>query len=225
MAYEANVAYHIYNQGNNGQKIFFKEENYLFFLKKMRAHLLPMGSLLAYCLMPNHFHWLFWVGDEGAKIFEGKGAAAYVPRDRLSHSIGGLLSSYTRAINIQNSASGSLFRAKTRHKNGLLDRFITTGTTVHGGRNLGAGMDNDYLATAFEYIHQNPVKAGLAQAATDWPFSSARDYAGLRNGTLCDRAFARELGLEWQGQSSPQWPMEARLGVEPPLGRQKQTGT
>lgn len=28
--------YHIYNRGNNSQKIFFKEENYLFFLKKLR---------------------------------------------------------------------------------------------------------------------------------------------------------------------------------------------
>jgi len=29
-----------------------------------------------------------------------------------------------------------------------------------------------------EYIHLNPVRAGLAERAEDWPWSSVRDYAG-----------------------------------------------
>ncbi len=33
--------------------------------------------------------------------------------------------------------------------------------------------DERHLAAAIEYIHNNPVKAGLAQRAEDWPFSSA----------------------------------------------------
>ena len=36
--------YHIYDRGNNQQKIFFKEENYLFFLKKLRIELLPIAT-------------------------------------------------------------------------------------------------------------------------------------------------------------------------------------
>ncbi|MCP3931450.1 MAG: hypothetical protein GY705_20380 [Bacteroidetes bacterium] len=51
----------VYNQGNNRQQLFFSEENYLYFLWKMRAYLLPFGDLVVYCLMPNHFHWLFFV--------------------------------------------------------------------------------------------------------------------------------------------------------------------
>ena len=51
--------FHIYNQGNNRQQVFFTAEHYEFFLWKMRAHLLPFGELVAWCLMPNHFHWLF----------------------------------------------------------------------------------------------------------------------------------------------------------------------
>ncbi len=31
---------------------------------------------------------------------------------------------------------------------------------------------------AVEYIHANPVKAGLATRAEDWPWSSAREYSG-----------------------------------------------
>jgi len=29
-----------------------------------------------------------------------------------------------------------------------------------------------------EYIHMNPVRAGLVQQAEDWPWSSAREYSG-----------------------------------------------
>jgi len=29
-----------------------------------------------------------------------------------------------------------------------------------------------------EYIHLNPVRAGLVERAEDWPWSSVRDYAG-----------------------------------------------
>ncbi|HUI40513.1 MAG TPA: hypothetical protein VL523_00945 [Terriglobia bacterium] len=29
-----------------------------------------------------------------------------------------------------------------------------------------------------EYIHQNPVSAGLVERAEDWPWSSVRDYTG-----------------------------------------------
>ena len=31
-----------------------------------------------------------------------------------------------------------------------------------------------------EYIHLNPVRAGLVERAEDWPWSSVRDYTGRR---------------------------------------------
>jgi putative transposase len=34
-----------------------------------------------------------------------------------------------------------------------------------------------------EYIHLNPVRAGLVEGAEDWPWSSVRDYAGSVSGT------------------------------------------
>jgi putative transposase len=33
-----------------------------------------------------------------------------------------------------------------------------------------------------EYIHLNPVRAGLVERAEDWPWSSLRDYAGSLSG-------------------------------------------
>ncbi|MBK6642001.1 MAG: transposase [Bacteroidetes bacterium] len=58
MNFTSDSIYHIYNRGNQQQKIFFNRENYLFFLKKMRVELSPYCEFINYCLMPNHFHWL-----------------------------------------------------------------------------------------------------------------------------------------------------------------------
>lgn len=37
------------------------------------------------------------------------------------------------------------------------------------------------------------MKADLVQKIEDWEFSSYRDYAGLRNGTLCQQSTTRLL--------------------------------
>lgn len=61
MHFEAGQLYHIYNQGNNQQRVFFERENQLFFLKKIRIYVLPFADVLAWCLMPNHFHLMAYV--------------------------------------------------------------------------------------------------------------------------------------------------------------------
>ena len=53
--------------------------------------------------------------------------------------------------------------------------------------------DSNYGFTAFHYIHQNPFKAGLVTVIENWKFSSFPDYAGLRNGTLCNKELAFEI--------------------------------
>jgi putative transposase len=63
MNLEKGYIYHIYNQGNNRQKIFFQKRNYTFFLDKIKTHILPYGDILAYCLMPNHFHLMVLVRE------------------------------------------------------------------------------------------------------------------------------------------------------------------
>ncbi len=194
MHFEANVIYHIYNQGNNRQPIFFKPDNYLFFLEKMRKHILPYGDFLCYCLMPNHFHWLVYVREPVLGRSDGMTLSHPVttsanPRS-LNESIGILLRSYTRAINKQEDRSGSLFREETKAKDGWEDPYLTP---VH--QHYGKVWQNWewYGPTAFQYIHNNPVKAKLVEQPQDWPYSSASDFAGLRNGTLCNQVLAKEL--------------------------------
>jgi len=203
MKYSPNQIYHVFNQGNNKQKIFFEEKNYIFFLKKIRKHILPYADILCYCLMPNHFHLLLTPNKEASspskaiKPRNKYGLAAPIIKDKgldhqekLSQSIGTLLSSYTKAINKAYNRSGSLFRGKTKVKNEWAEGWITVdGSNKH----LFFRKNNDYARQCFHYIHENPVKAKLSELATDWPYSSAQDYAGLRSGTLCNQILAKKV--------------------------------
>ncbi|MGA9348067.1 MAG: hypothetical protein WBW48_04590 [Anaerolineae bacterium] len=54
--------YHVYNRGNNYQPIFFERENYLYFLRQLRKYLVVDAiEIVAYCLMPNHYHLLVYL--------------------------------------------------------------------------------------------------------------------------------------------------------------------
>jgi len=204
MPFEPNRVYHIFNQGNNKQNIFFLEKNYLYFLKKMCQYISPHVDFIAYCLMPNHFHWLVRTKpsacepskaikprtNRDARHFQSALHLEQEYQQKLSTAIGTMLSSYTKAINNQENRTGSLFRPKTKYKDGWINDFIT----VEGkNKELIFSDGNEYLLRCFEYIHNNPVKAGLVVKSTDWAYSSAKDYGGLRNGTLCNQAIIKEI--------------------------------
>lgn len=59
--------YHLYNRGNRKAEIFHDQQDYLYFLRKFRSYLQQFPVLLiAYCLMPNHYHLLVrQLGDGG----------------------------------------------------------------------------------------------------------------------------------------------------------------
>ncbi len=203
MHFEEGYLYHIYNQGNNKQKIFFNNGNYLFFLRKVRLYLLPYVDILAYCLMPNHFHFMVLVNKieveeteiGGATLSRTPNPPAIKKSNKkitLNSSIGILLASYTRAVNIQQNLTGSLFRKQTKAEcincpTGLTPSFITSGGITYFPDD---DPERQYPQVCFNYIHNNPVKTGLVYKPEDWEFSSAMDYAGLRNGTLTNKEAA-----------------------------------
>ncbi len=63
MYFEKERLYHIYNQGNNKIKIFYYRWNYVFFKEKIREYILPYADVLAWALLPNHFHLLVYVNE------------------------------------------------------------------------------------------------------------------------------------------------------------------
>ncbi len=162
--------YHIYNQGNNRETIFLKDEDYIQFLRLFRKHVSPYSKVLAYCLMPNHFHFLIHATKDSEKIKR----IGNIDLCQLSNGFRLLQSNYTTYFNKQNKRTGSLFRQKTKAKS------MTEG-------------DKHYGFTAFQYIHQNPFQAGLVKRMEDWIYSSFADYLKLRNGTLCDQELAFKL--------------------------------
>ena len=170
MHFNPNKTYHIYNQGNNKQQIFFTHENYMYFLSMYKTLVAPHADTLAYCLMPNHFHFLISTNETSVTPVK----VGSLTLSALSNGIRVLLSSYASAINKQQQTSGSLFRQKTKAK--LLE---------NGSAN--------YTFTAFHYIHQNPLEAGLVQSLNDWEYSSFKDYTGIRKGTLCNKQLAKQL--------------------------------
>ncbi|MCP4568825.1 MAG: hypothetical protein GY841_14705 [FCB group bacterium] len=52
--------------------------------------------------------------------------------------------------------------------------------------------NEEQFLTKLEYIHNNPVKAGLVDVATDWPYSSAKDWYENKPGFLrIDKSYFR----------------------------------
>ena len=55
--------FHLYNRGVNRDIIFIDDDNYAFFLHNIRRYMLPVVDIVAYCLMPNHYHILIRVKE------------------------------------------------------------------------------------------------------------------------------------------------------------------
>lgn len=203
MQFEQGHLYHIYNRGNNSQIIFFNRENYLFFLDKIRKYILPHADILAWCLMPNHFHLMIHLSDamirtdsEGFTLSETLTEHSGKSRS-INDSIGIILRSYTRAIQKQQKISGSLFQKETKsicltQPEGLSPSCFQS---CFGAIINISNPEIDYPQVCFNYIHGNPVKDRLVKLPEEWEFSSAKDYAGIRNGKLINKNRAKEFGL------------------------------
>lgn len=56
--------YHVYNRANGLENIFVEERNFDFFLDKWKLYINPIADSYAWCLMPNHFHFLVKIKSE-----------------------------------------------------------------------------------------------------------------------------------------------------------------
>jgi putative transposase len=168
MVFSQHELYHVYNRGSNKQRIFFNENNYIYFLKKVRKFILPYCEVLSYCLMPNHFHFLIYAVEQTIR----NKLIGRQEKNVLSEGIRNLLQTYTKGVNKQNNSTGSLFQQNTKAK--IISNV-------------------DHGVTCLHYIHQNPVKAKLVRKMEDWPYSSFADFIGRRNGTLCNKKLAFDI--------------------------------
>jgi len=106
--------YHVYARGHSRHRIFLDEQDYLFFLGLFERYISSNEvkndsgvsypnfynkiELVAFCLMPNHFHLLVYQHQQGA----------------LSAFMRSLMTSYSRYFNARYSRSGALFESRFR---------------------------------------------------------------------------------------------------------------
>ena len=92
--------YHIYNRGVNKSTIFFNSANYEYCLSLIKKYQARYGiTVIAYCLMPNHYHLL--VRQDGE-----------IPVYRFINSI---FNSYVQAVNRQRNRKGTLFEGRYQY--------------------------------------------------------------------------------------------------------------
>lgn len=155
--------YHVFNRGNAKANIFLDNQDYGFFLMRMRQNLFPgednksrtplpsdSFSLISYCLMPNHFHFLIRQNRE-------------IPTTKLMLR---LCTSYSIYFNKKYDKVGHVFQ--DQYKQVVVD-------------------DNDHLVWLSAYIHQNPKVAGLVRSPEDYKWSSYVEYLGGVGDNLCDK--------------------------------------
>jgi len=169
--------YHIYNRGNNRDLLFFEERNYHYFLVLLKKYLLPVADLYAFCLLPNHFHFLLKIKTEEELIDFNEEIAKLKVTSRehlfLSRKFSNYFNAYGKAINAVYQRRGSLFQ----------ERF---------GR-IKIESEN-YFSSLIYYIHNNPVKHGLVSRIADYPYSSYNQILSGDNSLI-----KREIVLECFG--------------------------
>lgn len=107
-----NTYYHVYARGNSKMAIYLDQEDYGVFLNLFKRylskkpnedaygqqypHLYGKLELLAYCLMPNHFHLLLYQDQEGS----------------MAQLMRGIMTSYSRYFNKKHHRTGPLFESR-----------------------------------------------------------------------------------------------------------------
>lgn len=202
MKFIENQSYHVYNQGNNRRKVFFTEADYEHFLYKIISYVTPFADIIAYCIMPNHYHLLIYVNkvsiDRGKFRNEIESIQKQYLKERkmmgrlratrldirnprafsLEESFGIIQRSYSRYINLKKGWTGSVFRNNYKVKDGWSDQLL-------GVNNSKFTNNSEYLGKCIEYIHQNPVKANLCNEVDEWQFSSAVEHLGSKGKGIC----------------------------------------
>jgi putative transposase len=120
--YGAGNYYHVYNRGVNKQPIFIDEVDYATFLGLLKRYLSPETTtdsygravvnyseqveLVSYCLMPNHYHLLFYlIEDQGIELCMRSTMTAYSMYFNKRHGrVGSLFQNHFLASRVSDDA-------------------------------------------------------------------------------------------------------------------------
>ncbi|MEK7263705.1 MAG: hypothetical protein AAB071_04250 [Bacteroidota bacterium] len=173
--FEPEQFYHIYNRANGSERLFVNEGNYTYFLQKYAEYIHPFAETFAYCLLPNHFHFLIrvrsfeelkqWINLQGLGDLEGLFSKT------LSQQWSNFFNAYTKAFNTQQNRRGNLFQ--------------------HNFKRICITNDR-YLCQLIYYIHCNPLHHRIATSIDEWKYSSYHAMKSKKD-TLLARAEVLEI--------------------------------
>ena len=101
MKYTEGHYYHPYNRGAHKKKIFLQRDNYLHLITLLAKYSVRYGvTVVAYCLLPNHYHLILKQNDSGS----------------IGMFLKTTFNAYTQAINKRFRTSGTLFQGQVHVK-------------------------------------------------------------------------------------------------------------
>ncbi|MDP8315726.1 MAG: transposase [Candidatus Celaenobacter antarcticus] len=122
--------FHIYNKTMKSLKLFYNDSDYRSFLEYFSKFYKNYPcTIFAYCLMPNHFHFLIRQ-DSRRPIYE-----------LLNHS----LSSYVRHLNSKLQRKGPLFQSKLQHVRVKDEKYLFQLVMYIHNNPRKAGLVNDLM--------------------------------------------------------------------------------
>jgi putative transposase len=145
--------YHVYNRGINSESIFLEKSNYQHFKMLYEKFIDPIADTYAWCLMPNHFHFLIRIFDPDRVPYPVLKVTD--PSRAFSH----LCNAYAQSFNRWNKRTGGLFQTPFKRK---------------------SVEDEQYFRQLVHYIHNNPVKHGFTDNMSDYPWSSFQTFLAIR---------------------------------------------
>ena len=123
----------------------------------------------AWCLMPNHLHLI--VSSQSLLL-------SSIVRDFKKYTSKSIITELKQSAAIPDHRLLMRFeQAASKENRSTNYKFWQTGNEA---KTLET---NHFTNQKLNYIHKNPVKAGLVKEPEDYPLSSARDYSGV-NGLL-----------------------------------------
>jgi len=136
--------YHIYNRAVADNLLFNNSDNYHLFLSRIRIHLEESADILAYCLMPNHYHLL-----------------VQLKNNDLPNSMQKLALSYVVPFNRSYKRSGHLFQGKYQRKQVDDDNYLLHLSRYIHLNPLSAGL----VKRASDWRYSSlPVYYGITQS-------------------------------------------------------------